>query len=177
VDEWHFTTLEEARLFYREHGCNEFYIYHNHSQEVVDRFNAAVPRKLQEEWSREQFDEDYDAILRGEGSEPFLFALSRMDNISDRSPLSLAKLLHATRNMRGLVPASEEVLVATIICGDSARGGLIYAAYDSGNRKAAREFADLALEFARYEPKTGREETRCKQVRDHCLSILEELRL
>ena len=145
-----------------------------------------ITKQMEAEWTNEQFDEFYFGIMENKLDKNLFWQYhwkmyDLFANIKTES--MLRKMLEVTKRLQDLAPTLDildRVIIAETINGraiQSARTGLIYKAYDSGDNKTAKEFADLSQYFSSYGKEKFKGKQRCIDAAKLCANIKRELGL
>ena len=179
------TTIEQAKEYFRAFYCSHFHMWRDGIEERNNEYKELnITKQMEAEWINEQFDEYYFGIMENKLDKDLFgqYYWKMYDlyaNLETES--TLRKMLEVTRHLRDLtstLDALDKVVIAETINGrtiQSARNGLIYKAYDTGNIEIAKEFADLSLHYSSYgkEEFTGKQ--RCIDANKLCINIKREL--
>jgi hypothetical protein len=175
-------TAQQAKEFFRALGCSHFHMDREYPERSKEYGQLHISKQTETEWRKEQFDEYYVSIMGNQDASLLWKLHSRMYDLFEalETGTALIQMLQVTRHIRNQVPVEDRVIVAETINGrtvQSARTGLIYKAYDSGNIPVAREFAELSLHFSVYEEGKSRGKERCQRSAQLCKDIKLELGL
>jgi hypothetical protein len=181
------TTLEQAKTLYVAMGCSGFHMMREYPERHKEYLQLNIPKEKEAEWQKEEFEKFAQRLLENTTPEEFYPSHSRLTSLTIelQTEYSLMKLLDLTQQIKEKVPVLDRVVIAETINGRAARkarSGLIYYAFDRmKNISAARAFAEMALDYAKYDDDYVEDEfhttKRCQQATDLCLSIQKELGL
>jgi hypothetical protein len=181
------TTLEQAKALFMAMGCSGFHMMREYPTRHKEYLQLNIPKEIEAEWEKEEFDQYTQRTLENTTPENFRIFHSHLASLAMglRTEYSLMTLLDLTQQIKEKVPVPDRVLIAETINGRAARkarSGLIYYAFDRmKNKSAARAFAEMALDYAKYDDDYVEDRfhttKRCQRAIDLCLSIQKELGL
>jgi hypothetical protein len=149
-------TLDQAKDFFRYMECSRFHMGREYPQRYDEYMQLDISTQTENEWRKESFYETY-STTRSTSDNSSLWRLhKRMYDLYAvmRSQEELIKLLEVSKYLLDKVPTDDKVIVAETINGRARREdreGLIYIAFDTGNIGAAKEFAELSLQFSSFD--------------------------
>jgi len=154
------TTVEQAKEYFRAFYCSHFHMgYHGLEERNNEYKKLGITEQMEAEWINEQFDEFYFGIMENKLDKNLFWQYHwKMYDLyaNLKTESMLRKMLEVTRRLQDLastLDTLDKVIIAETINGrtiQSARTGLIYKAYDSGNIEIAKEFADLSFHFSNF---------------------------
>lgn len=175
-------TVEQAKEFFMAMRCSHYGMAGDYPQRYDDYMELNISKQIEKEWKKERFYEFCSDILTNTDSDLLWSLHSEIEYLYEvlKTEEELMKLLEITKHIREKVPPYDKVKIAETINGRtvrSARSGLIYMAYDSGNPAVSREFAELSLYFSTCNNDQDQDRERCEEATQLCNSIISELGL
>ena len=180
-------TIEQARNYFIYMGCSRFHMGREYPHRYAEYEQLNISAQTENEWRKDEFYTVCSRIMQNPGRDPMWKLHSDLYNLFDylRTEDELKKLLEITRFIQDKVPAKDRLIIAETINGRARRedrSGLIYAAYDSGNIAAAKEFAELSQAFSTIEGGSkwnffDKNKQRAQRSNQNCKEIMHELGL
>lgn len=169
----------EAKEIYLNSDCSYFVMCTNHYSSYIQYRRLELPRAQEEIWKNERIQMLYLEICKTGNFRLFNRMYEIAVDFHDYNNLVI--LIDAFRHIRQPMRSQDCISVAETIIGKrntKARSGLVYWAYDNGQKGLAIYLMDQALELIYQPGEKGIEmERRIRKARRTCKRIITELRL
>jgi hypothetical protein len=176
------TSLEQARNFFTGMEGSPYQMARDFPQRYDEYKRLNISKETEQSWREEILTHHFNKIKESQDVERLCHIHSDMESlyVDLKTDRALMTMLEATQYIQEKVPMQKRVLVAETINGRtvrSARQGLIYMAFDSGNIAAAKAFIELSLHYSTYDGKDTYGIERSRKAFQLCNDIKNELGL
>lgn len=172
-------TTKEAREIYLKSDCSYFLMCTNYYSEYMEYRKLEITQDQEIEWKNEKIQMLY-AEIRKTGSDRLFYKLFNIA-VEFRDFEKLRIVTHALKCIKEPLKPDQRVSLAETILGRKStkvRSGLIYWAYDNGQRGIAILLMDMVLEYLNLPNVTSIElNKRIQKERRLCKKIIAELHL
>ena len=172
-------TTREAKEIYLKSDCSYFIMCTNYYSEYIEYRKLEIPQKQETEWKNEKIQMLY-AEIRRTGNDKLFQRLCEIA-VEFRDFEKLLIVMYALKSIKEPLTQKSRLDLSEVILGKRAlkvRSGLIYWAYDNGQRAISTLLMDQALEYLNIPNITDVELVRRqKKARRICKRIIKELNL
>lgn len=172
-------TRQEAREIYLNSDCSYFKMCTNHYSSYIQYRRLELPKEQEDIWKHERIQTLYWEMHKTGDYRLFdrLYEIA----VEFRDYKNLLLMLEALKRIKYPLTPAQSISVAETILGKrniKVRSGLIYWAYDNGQKGIAILFMDEALELLNYPNLTDEAlEKRVRKGHRICKRIIAELKL
>lgn len=172
-------TIREAKEIYLKSDCSYFVMCSNHYSDYIEYRKLEIPKKQETEWKNEKIQMLYTEIRRT--GNPLLFQRLCEIAVKFRDYEKLLIVMYALKSIKGPLTEKQRIAISEVILGKRSlkvRSGLIYWAYDNGQRGISTLLMDLVLEYLNIPNIINIElERKQQKLRRICKRMIRELNL
>ena len=172
-------TTREAKEIYLKSDCSYFIMCTNYYSDYMEYRRLEIPKNQETEWKNEKIKTLYAEVRRTGNVKMFRRLYEIAVEFRDYEKLQIT--INALRSIKEPLTPKQRLEVSETILGRKAlkvRSGLIYWAYDNGQRGIAILLMDLVLEYLNIPNVTAIElERKIQKERRICKKIIAELHL
>lgn len=172
-------TTKEAREIYLKSDCSYFIMCTKYYSDYIQYRQLEIPRNQETEWKNEKIQILYDEIRKTGKEQLFHRLYDIAAEFRDFEKLRI--VMYALKYIKEPLTPEQRIKLSETILGRKAikvRSGLIYWAYDNGQRGVAILLMDIVLEYLNLPNITTVElEKKIRKERRLCKKIIAELHL
>lgn len=172
-------TTKEAKEIYLKSDCSYFIMCTNYYSDYIEYRKLEIPKNQETEWKNEKIQMLYTEIRRTGNDQLFQRLCEIAVEFRDFEKLLI--VMYALRSIKEPLTQKSRINLSEVILGKRSpkvRSGLIYWAYDNGQRGLSILLMDQALEYLNISNiKDVELERRQRKARRICKRIIKELNL
>ena len=174
-------TKQEAKELYLNSDCSYFTMCTKYYAGYIEYRHLELPKSQEREWKNDKI-QMLCTEMKTNGDDQLFRRLYEIA-VDFRDYEKLRQLLDALRELKQPLTPKQRINISEIILGRKvlkARSGLIYWAYDIGQRGIAILLMDCVLEYIHFPEASDKDKELKKQIQKYrriCKKIIEELHL
>lgn len=173
-------SLEGAKKLFLLSNCSKFVMAREYFLEYQIYLSLGIEKETENIWRQEQLIKYFESIKSKSEDQNLWLIYSKMyelvEAIKDQN--SLLIMVNALKQINDELDQKEKIIIAETIIGRkdrSCRSGLIYMAYDIGDRINAVFFVEVCLRLVDGDISHMDLQRRAKEAKVSCIDIMDEL--